>query len=272
MTYRFPKLILSTSVILSALVSPALAHDFWLQPEQFTIQAGDAQPADVLIGHPEDKLRWPLAPERLISVQTVGPTRLTDQVQHYKPEKKHLTVRVEEDGYHWLTIATQDSVSELESERFDDYVEDENLIAIKAHRNRLFARDKAGVERYSRRGKALLTVGDVTGAVSDHVTRPVGLTLEIIPLVNPLAIEAGADLPLEVRYRGQPLPGARIKIIRLDETETLDPVDTDATGRATVIRPSDGEWMYHVIWGTPLPKSYDQDYDTIFSSLSFSVD
>lgn len=245
------------------------AHDFWLEPEQFQIEAGETHTVNTRIGHPDDRSSWALQPERLIGVRAIGPSGLTDQHQYFSPGDAALTFMPEEPGLHWFTIETQDAISDLPADQFNDYVQDEHLMAIQTDRVRRRETDRSGVERYSRRGKTLIAVGDWADASMDHVTKPLGLTLEIIPTENPYLLDAGESLPLEVRYRGQPLSNAQIKIIRLDETVETEKIFTDQTGRVEVTRPEEGRWMYHVIWGTPLADNYQQDFDTIFSSATF---
>ncbi|MFB9373672.1 DUF4198 domain-containing protein [Algimonas porphyrae] len=250
----------------------ASAHDFWLQPKSFAVDTATDFAVDVMIGHPEDQMPWSLAPERLIGLRTFGPGPIQDQVQFYEPSDGHLTINVQEPGLFWLAIETQDSVSRLESDRFNDYIDKEGLTAVQLHRIEARTTDDAGIERYSRRSKALIAAGQWRERPHDHITDPLGLTLEIIPKINPMTLDPGAAMPLEVRYRGKPLAGAKIKTIRLDETDVREPVMTDQNGLAVVEKPIEGQWMYHVIWGTPLPHSYDQDYDTIFSSMTFSAE
>lgn len=260
---------ISTGLSVPAL---SLAHDFWLEPDRFFLDVEGSQAVSIFIGHPDEKIRWDLQPERLIAVRRVSSHEVRDQFQYYQSGDPALTMQVDAPGLHWVTVETQDSISELPADRFNDYVEKENLTAIEMDRIRKRKVEEAGIERYSRRAKTLVAVGDWEAGNDDHITRPLGLTLEIIPALNPLSAEAGSPLPFEVRYRGQPLSGALIKIIRLDQDEEMRKVVTGSDGRVIIPRPETGRWMYHVIWGSPLPDSYDQDYDTIFSSLTFSVD
>lgn len=254
----------------------AFAHDFWLEPTHFSLSADQPQSVSIFIGHPDEKIRWDLQPERLIAVRSFGADKMRDQFQYYRDGDPALTMSGHSEGVYWLTVETQDSISELPADRFNAYIEKENLTAIALHRIQKRTTQDAGIERYSRRAKTLVAVGDWTDTSDSHITQPLGLTLEIVPKANPLTAEPGAQVPLEVRYRGQALPGAQIKIIRLDgglqDEEAIETVLTDPDGVATVIRPETGRWMYHVIWGSPLPDGYEQGYDTIFSSLTFSAD
>lgn len=248
--------------------SAASAHDFWLQPEEYSMESNAPLGVDVFIGHPEDQMRWPLSPERVIAFRSVGSGGVTDHQSRVVEGEPTPQLTFKGDGLHWLTIETQDSISTLGAKKFNDYVADEGLKAIALDRTRRRAMRKKGVERYSRRGKALVAIGDWRTASADHVTRPLGLTLELVPQTNPMDVGAGEPWPLTVHYRGQALAGATVKQISIgDDTPIIKHV-TDANGQISPPRPEGGAWVYHVIWSTPLPDHYDEDYDTIFSSLS----
>ena len=101
------------------------------------------------------------------------------------------------------------------------------------------------------------------------MTRPLGLTLEIVPDRNPYALRAGEELPVRVYYRGAPLPGARVTMTDLRADDRPAAVRrTDGQGRARFpMRP--GAWMLNVVWSNPSERDPRADFETIFSSLTF---
>jgi len=69
---------------------------------------------------------------------------------------------------------------------------------------------------------------------------------------------------------GRPLAGALVKLTSLEhDAAPLEMQLTDRAGRASFTMPRDGTWLLNVIWTTPLPRSRETDFETIFSSLSF---
>jgi len=66
--------------------------------------------------------------------------------------------------------------------------------------------DRDGREIYSRRGKALVQIGDV-GTDTDYVTQPLGLTLEIVPVENPYSLAPNSPMTSKIYYRGLPMKG-----------------------------------------------------------------
>jgi uncharacterized GH25 family protein len=108
------------------------------------------------------------------------------------------------------------------------------------------------------------------GADQPHVTRPIGLTLEIVPERNPYAPRASDALPVRVIYEGRPLPGALVKLTNLGADEKpVAQVRTDGAGRATFSVPRRGEWLLNVVWTKPIQGDAPGDFDTTFSSLTF---
>ena len=162
------------------------------------------------------------------------------------------------------------ALSELPAGRFNDYLAEEGLALAIATRDRLGKKGTAGRERYSRRAKAMIQVGRQTAANQAIATRPIGLTLEIVPDRNPYLLDRTRMLPLHVLYKGRRLANATVKLTNLaaDEKPTAIAV-TDAQGRARFRIPAAGEWQVNVVWAEPVAGDPKVDFETVFSSLTF---
>ncbi|RKQ69648.1 putative GH25 family protein [Litorimonas taeanensis] len=267
--------ILASVLFISALPFSSQAHDFWLSPDAYSTPANSALNISVMVGHPVDKMAWPVDPHRIISFRSLGATGLTDHQGALSAAKtsKALPIRLSDTGLHILSIETTHAFSELESEKFNDYVEEEGLLPIKIDRLLKKSAHKPGKEIYSRRGKTIIQVGPLPKSDPVYLSKPLGLTLEIVPMENPARIEAGGRIRSQIFYRGAPLKGAQVGLIDLDgERGRIDSQKSDANGFVEFKRPERGSWMQHVVWSDPLEDKTQADYDTIFSSLSFSVD
>ncbi len=257
----------------SVLLSPAaMAHDFWLQPNAFQPQTPRPLAVQIMIGHPEDRTQWTLNPHRVISFRSFSAAGVTDQQTALSDTLLSGAVRLDAlgKGTHILTIETTSAVSELSHEKFNAYLKEEGLTPISDDRTQRGITDTPGREIYSRRGKALIQVGDYSRDADAFVTSPLGLTLEITPRSNPYGLEAGAPMDAGVHYRGAPTAGVTVGLIRLDNDDGLVAVQkTDAQGNVSFPRPAAGSWMLHAVWSDPLENDARADYDTIFSSLSF---
>jgi len=271
---KTPTTLLACLMGLSAtLPLAASAHDFWMEPEAFKAAEPGPVSLDLRIGHPDDRDYWPFRPDRVLSFTSIGPDGLRDQQAVINTASAQTLDAELTEGLHVVAIQTQDSISELEADRFNEYIAKEGVTPIEVHRVKMRTTDEAGVERYSRRGKTLIAMGGWQSHPTDHATRPVGLTLELTPLQNPYALEAGETIDIEARYRGLPQPGVTVKIVRLGVEEDISQkAVTDENGLISVPKPDGGDWMFHAIWASPLPQGSDQDYDTIFSSLTITAD
>ena len=259
-------------VAVGLVATPLLAHDFWLQPRDFVLAAPRPVPLTIFVGHGPDRQRWGVSNDRVIQLFSFGPGGKVDH-------KGDLTlrgpafdgvVRLSKPGTHLLALQSTNAFSDLPSARFNSYAEMEGLTIPLAERARAGRNNDNGREIYSRRAKAILQVGPVDPRQSAFVTRPVGLTLEIVPDRNPHMLRAGEPLPVRVYFRGRPLSGALVKLTNLAaDARPVQMMRSDASGRAIFKMPRQGNWLINTIWSTPLPSNQKAEYETIFSSLTF---
>ncbi|MCK8826675.1 DUF4198 domain-containing protein [Natroniella acetigena] len=70
------------------------------------------------------------------------------------------------------------------------------------------------LSQYRDFAKSITWVGEDNG-----VHQPVGLTVEIVPLFSAEQMQSRDEIEVEVRYNGQPLPNAKIKLVQSIEPE-----------------------------------------------------
>lgn len=253
--------------------TPAFAHDLWLQPRAFWVGAGQPASTTVQVGHGPDRQVWGVESARIRTLRSIGPGgAATDQ-------RSSLTMRMltgpfnvafTQPGVHVLTMESSHAESTLPAARFNDYLKVEGLTPAQQLRIRTKTTDTPGRETYSRRAKMLVQVGGASDARQPHVTRPIGMTLEIVPERNPYQLKAGERLPVRVLYQGTALPGALIKLTNLAaDAEPVESHRTDAQGRAVFQGRRSGVWLLNVVWTRPVTGNPKVDLDTTFSSLSF---
>lgn len=262
---------LPTFVTLLALAAPVAAHDFWVQPLTFAAPVGNAVPFTIQVGHGTFRQRWGAAIERIVRFDDIGPGGTIDRRAALLNPGGPVdgAVIFAAPGTHILVLETNLAQSELPSIRFNDYIKVEGMTPAIAARERLHLTDSTGRELYSRRAKALVQAGDPTGP-QPQVTRPVGLTLEIVPQRNPYALAPTDPVPVQILYQGRPLAGALVKLNNLDfDARPIETHLSDARGMASFNPPRHGKWQLNVIWTKPLTGNPKADFETIFSSLTF---
>lgn len=248
----------------------AYSHDFWIEPPTYEVEAGDVVPLSIFTGHGEDKANWPYESHRIIGLRSTGPAGLES---HMSGDTGGPSVRLTREGLHMVFIESTNSYSRLPAEKFDAYVEEEGILPIAAAR--LIDGDASadGTELYSRRGKALIKVG-CDGIEDQSWSRPLGLTLEIIPLSNPFDWDAGDSLGVEVRFHGQPIGSATLHVSELGEDGKSFTTKTGSDGRVDLSADlTEGRWLVHTVWSQKAENLLaGADYQTVFSSLTFETE
>lgn len=260
---------LALSLMLVA--TPALSHDFWIQPNRFQTQPGQPFPVTLQVGHGDARQRWGNGLDRIIQLKSFGPNGARDLKADFRgAASADILTRFNEAGTHAIVLQSTLARSELPAGRFNDYLQVEGLTGINAARVRTGATGQAGRERYSRRAKALVRVGAATPANSRVATRALGLKLEIVLDKDPYTLGSTGSLPLHVVYNGKRLSGAKVSLTNLDsDAKAFATAVTDPAGRANFRVPRSGNWLLNVVWGEPVSGDPTADFETTFSSVTF---
>ncbi|WP_309643692.1 DUF4198 domain-containing protein [Phenylobacterium sp.] len=254
------------------LVQPALAHDFWLQPDAFWVAPGTETSMTLQVGHGAERQRSAIPLGRITRFVAMAPSGATIDLRPslgLGGAEADGAFGLQAPGVHVLALETDVRArSHLSADRFNAYLKEEGLTPALEQRALAGRLNAAASERYGRVAKAIVQVGDPgTGA---QVTQAVGLSLEIVPEVNPYADPRPATLPVRVLFEGAPLAGALVKLTDLDHDEApLAMHRTDVAGRASFLMPEGGRWRLNVVWTKPLAPGDDADFQTVFSSLTF---
>lgn len=249
----------------------AIAHDFWIQPQVFAAPVATQLPLTIFVGHAQFRQRWGVAAGRIVRFDDLSADgrRNRRAEVHTDSGAEDARFGFAKAGVHMLVMESTHAFSELPSIRYNDFAKVEGLTPAIAYRTANGLNDMPGREMYSRRAKALVQIG--SGSSDDaFVTRPVGMTLEIVPLHNPLTLAAGEALPVQIYYNGKPLAGALVKLTNLDfDARPIAQKLSDANGKASFVVPRPGKWLINTIWTAPITGNPKADFDTTFSSLTF---
>lgn len=257
------------------LVTPtvASAHTFWLQPEHHQVKKGAEVPIAFQVGDAANVQPWKLYWERVVSLRSYGPEAGLD-VQRTLRETSGdqpggAVVTFEGEGTHILAFESNPSASDLEAAAFDRYVEEEGLHAVARARQAAGAQSERGTELYARRAKTLVQVGKRR---TENVTRPLGHTLEIVPLQNPYALTGDRALTVQVLFRGVPLREGVLHVTRSSTPGSTQKFPIGDKGRVTLPVAAEGRWVLDLVWSVPAPHDDRADYVTHFASLSFGYE
>ncbi len=258
----------------AVLVSPVVAgaHDFWLQPTTFNLAPGQATSMIVEVGHGRDRQKSLIEADRVTRFDDINPDGHVDLRPWLKLGDANVDTQLKfaKRGVQLLSFETNGTYSDLPDIRYNDYAKFEGLTLPMEQRARLHQTTADGKEVYSRRAKALIQVGPYDKSDDAVVTHVVGLSLEIVPEINPYAPSFKGVLPVRVYYNGKPLAGATVMMNNLDfDDRPTQIVLSDANGRATLNFPHLGLWQANVVWSRPIQGDPKADFETTFSSLTF---
>lgn len=250
--------------------APAAAHNFWLEPERFWLEATGTVPILAYVGHAADQRSILISDgpkEWIVNFQSISSSGTIDRQVQSDIEDGKLVFSTP--GTHVLALETKEFKSELPADEFTAYLEKEGLTAASRWREATGMSGDPGREIYSRRAKALVQVDDPDAPSERVVTAPIGHTLEIVPERSPYLLGVGEALPIRVLYQGHPLAGALVTLTDLDTDKPVASARTKADGRASFELPRQGNWLLNVIWTRPLEGHPEADFHTTFASLTF---
>jgi uncharacterized GH25 family protein len=264
------------ALCLLGLGSAAAAHDFWLQPVRWQAVPGEDVGITLQVGHGSTRQRSPIPASRVLRFESVGPDG--DRVDrraalHIGAPQEDAAIAFDRAGTYSVVFETDNRAeSHLPAQKFNAYLAEEGLTPAQVQRKHTGRMQADGAENYSRHARTIVQIGPVDVLQQAQITRPSGMTLEIVPEISPVALTKGQALPVRIYYRGRPLAGALVKLNDLDQDAVpIAEQRSDAQGRATFTFPHSGSWQLNVVWTRPQPRTSLADFDTSFSSLSFAI-
>ena len=257
-------LVIATS--LAALATPARAHEFWLSPSSYRPAAGESVSIAMFVGTGFRGEVKPYAVPRSLRFVLRGPRE--SDLRGLATNGDPVAARFRTGDATGQLVAYESNFAsiELPAAEFDRYLELEGLTGPLAARR---GATQPGRERYARCSKTWIGVG-----LAERAARPVGLTLEIVPLADPAT---SARLPVRVLLRGKPLAGALVRawnrpIAARDSVGPAFEGRTNARGEATLDTGRGGEWLVNAVHMEPSTDAQAADWQSFWASLTFARD
>ena len=251
--------------------APLLAHDLYVMPDRFILKPGQDLIVELHNGDAFPDSEGPPARERLHGTRILGnkgPIELKDFHEAHKGLATRVPIGEIGSGSFIITASLSANSRKYESAKFQAYLEDEGLTMVSKYRAAHREQDQPVTELYSKYAKGLI----VYGTPSRFSTQPVGLTIEIIPDIDPATLKAGASMPVHVLFEGRPLAG-----LTIETTWT-----TGAPGKPSVVGITDSKGQLAIPLQTGkcrITTGYSQRYrdqsvanwETFFATLTFEV-
>lgn len=260
----------SSLVALLLTVGVVPAHDLWLLPVTAPPVAGKQVLVAANSGDVFPKSEHAADTALFTSRIVVYPNgaRGTAEAHGKSGTSGVLAFTPEKPGLYVVAVQTAPKLITLEADKFNAYLVSDGLAHIYALRAKEKTLDQPGKERYSKSPKLLLRVGE--GGLGD-ATKPVGLTLEIVPLKDPFALKVGDTLPVRVLFQEKPLANAHLGYTHPDAgAGALGTVRTNAQGEALIPIVKTGLLTIRLTHMTR-PKVAEYEWESFWTTLTWTL-
>ncbi len=250
------------------LATPAAsAHEYWIAPRDYMLQAGDQVGARLMVGEmlKGTELPWLSHQVRSFSVATPAGLRELDGMEGDLPA---VTYVAREPGLHVIAQETRPLTVTFDSlDEFREYLDYEGLGEVAEAHVRRGLPERGFVEAYSRAAKALVQVGPVRKGEGD---RSLGLAYELIARANPYA--GGDTLTLQLLWEGAPAAGAPVALLRGGDGTSVERLMfvSDADGRVEIPLVSGARHLISAVHIEPV-EGEEHVWASTWASLSFAV-
>lgn len=257
---------------LAAMVIPSslLAHEYWLEPRQYTIEVGERLEGDLKNGQHFKGSNYSYIEKNIDFFRLSGPEE-SIEITGRNGDVPAMSVMAKSEGLYVASYQGKfDRILFTNEDKIKQYAEYEGLEGLlKRHRERGFEADSLQ-EQYARCAKALFQVGSGTNG-NDQLT---GLKLELVAEINPYSLGEGDALPVRLYWEGDPMPDTQIRLFRFDGELTTLTARTDAEGRATFLLAGGGKFMMNAVYifeGDDDPDTRLAQWVSYWATLTFGL-
>ena len=256
-------------ISLIGICASAQAHEVWVNAPA-KLASSDTLRADLAYSHDFPHAEK-IADDRL---HIFAPLQLTS------PDGKHSNMKQQGENYQYTggklkkgsyiisatykpTFWSKDAAGKWEQKNLAERPE-----AVSCEQSRMF-------------GKSVLIVDN--GEDLSAISRPIGQTLEIVPLANPNTVRPGSLFPVQILYEGKPLAGATVTAtadtyMEKDLEATHDHREpqifsgkTDKEGKVNIIPLVEGFWKVKVKHKTPFANQKQCHENSLSATLAMQI-
>jgi uncharacterized GH25 family protein/ketosteroid isomerase-like protein len=274
--------VVASGLLVLATAGALAAHDFWLVPNAFAIQPGQAV---TVLGQTSSHFptsESAVAPERVVEARLIG-ARSDSRIDDLAVAGKSLRLRARpsDPGQYLVAAALQWRFMRESAQGFRRYLELEGAPAALERIDReglLKGRDSV-TRRYAKYAKTLVQVGAGGDRAFEKI---VGHPLEFVPERDPASLRVGDSLTVRLILMGQPARGARVHaggVRWMDGHSVPDSaagahdheLTADAAGRIRIPISAPGLWNIRTIQIVQTPRGMGADWDAHWATLVFLV-
>ena len=267
MNLRLPPILIAL-IVLTVSGSQLGAHEFWLEPDEFSPKLDARTGVRIRIGEHFDGALYPYLTGTFFKF-TAGQGESEQAVEGLDgDDDPAIGVAFRRETLAIVAHHSQSNHVTLEPwTKFTEYLAEIGQEDI-AKRHRALGKPTAKVEeRYYRAAKLLLDVGGA-GNGGDRFT---GMPLELVADRNPYALEPGERFPVRLLRDGTPIAGVLVTAIAKSAPKMVQRVRTDKDGRVLIELNASGPWLINAVHMSEPPAFARVDWMSIWASLVFST-
>lgn len=256
-------------VFLGALVDTASAHMFWVEPEQFVVNAGEELTATLEVGDGPTSTNFPYLSHRFKSFSLFSNGRKTD-VSGREGDDPAVRLKQTPTGLISINYYSESDTAEFNDdwEGFTEYLEENGLTEFQAvHRARGISETDFS-EEYFRCAKSLVQAGPVREGDADRYQ---GMPLEFVVAGNPYAKSPTGEIKIKLLWQGEPLPQAFVRILRANDGLVESNAVTDGAGEITLPTDKRGILLLNAVYLSAGPSTGSADWISHWASLTFEL-
>ncbi len=256
--------------VLWMMVGPVAAHEFFIEPQMYSVPADAEIVASLRVGENMTGVRQPYIPPNFRRFDLVMDGQVW-AVPGRAGDRPALRMKAPAEGLAVVGHVTRDyRLTYTEWSKFEDFVNHKGAAwAIDAHKERGLNTDRV-VEQYARFGKSLVAVGHGRG--SDTA---IGLRTEIVAGANPYTDDLKDGMPVTVLMDGAPRAAAQIEVFDKDPdgAVSVSILTADASGRAIIPVSAGHSYLVDAVAVLPMQPATlnDPSWETLWASLTFAV-
>lgn len=240
------------AAVVLLLPAAALAHDFWIEPDEFRPVAGTEFDVRLREGvaFKGNTLPYLTSWFKDFSVIDASGKSPVQSIQGNDPAATLTAV----DSPMLLVYQSSGSNVKLDAKKFNAYLEEEGMEFLRERRRAAGQDEAPAAEHFVRYAKSFVMPVDATGGEGIYATR-LNYPLELVPESDPYAARAGDTLRFRLLKMGAAGEGLLVQAYTREEPERVQRIRVGPDGVAEVELHSPGVWMVKAVNIEPFPEN-----------------
>ncbi|MEO0767158.1 MAG: DUF4198 domain-containing protein [Pseudomonadota bacterium] len=250
------------------LASSATAHEFWIEADAYQVAPGDQIVANLKNGEMFEGTTLSYFKRSFSRFDVIHGNKGAN-VQGRMGDRPAFDQAAPGEGLVTIVHETTPSfVTYKDWDKFQKFADHKDFADMAARHSANGFPPPPFKERYTRHAKALIGVGNGTGA-----DQALGLKTEFVALTNPYAPDFDGRMRVQVLYRNSPRANAQVEVFdRAPSGEVRVSLHrTDRNGRATIPVQSGHDYLFDAVVVEPILDDDAAVWDSFWAALTFGV-